>query len=119
MQALSRLHAMLRWFTALVLLLWLTPSVAANSVLEVEPNNIQAAATPYAIGDGETRGQLSSTTDLDNFVFASTGGVITFSLRPEIRSYDGTSCAPMAVMDGVPLMTLMGESIIVSAVVTR
>ncbi|MBK9444579.1 MAG: hypothetical protein IPN53_26280 [Comamonadaceae bacterium] len=101
MQALSRLFPMIRSLSPLILVLWLTPSFAVNPTLELEPNSTMGTATPYAIAGGETRGQLSSTTDIDYFVFSSTGGVVTFSLSPENSSYNGTAIqANLLAADG-------------------
>jgi len=101
MQALSHLFAMFRWLSPLILMFWLIPSAAVNPPLELEPNNTMGTATPYAIAGGEARGQLSSTTDIDYFVFSSTGGVVTFSLSPENSSYNGTAIqANLLAADG-------------------
>jgi hypothetical protein len=86
-----------------ILFLLLTGNTHAqiNPAREIEPNNDITSATQISVGGGEVRGQLSGDTDIDYFVFSSTGGVVNFTIRPDTSSYDGTSLsASILAADG-------------------
>ena len=56
-----------------------------SSFREVEPNDVKANATVMVIGEAtvEMRGQMSSNFDLDEFKFTSTGGTVSFVIKPD------------------------------------
>ena len=54
-----------------------------NFIREMELNDTTVAANSITIGD-TVRGQLSSSTDVDYYTFTSKGGVVSFSILPDV-----------------------------------